>query len=433
MKVLFMTVGTGRDRSDIAAAILFGIRRVRPDRVVFFCSEKTAHETLPLIQEELGGTDHAHHVFDHEDDVQYLFDEYLRVLMTSRAEGADELLVDFTSGTKPMSAAMFAAAVAADAERITYITGERDQTGRVTVSKGLSEIRPDIIIARRELEKARRLFNEMDYAAASQLAMPYLKSLPAEHELYVLAQGLYKVGCAYLHWEMFKWKQSADELTDACRDKNGLDAVLDIGQLKANRDFCKTLVTSEKNAGFIAPRLVDLARNAERRMRQGRFDDALCRLYRAYEYLVQIRLFEKFRIDTGRVTLCDMDFFELHENTRSKYRFRVNNRPDEPLKLGLREGLELLAELGDEVGQALVKEYWQPGWKAGIRYEEKAAGRLQNWLRVRNNSFLAHGTEPVPHKEVKNLHDMFLTLLSVYFGEDNSRELLAAAEFIKIG
>lgn len=50
-KAMLITVGTGRDRQDIAGAIRFSIRQQNPDFVRFLVSVVSEEQTLPLIVE----------------------------------------------------------------------------------------------------------------------------------------------------------------------------------------------------------------------------------------------------------------------------------------------------------------------------------------------------------------------------------------------
>ena len=59
MKTMFITVGTGKDRKDIASAIIKSIDSQNPDKVIFFVSEKTAEETVPEIRTALGREGHV--------------------------------------------------------------------------------------------------------------------------------------------------------------------------------------------------------------------------------------------------------------------------------------------------------------------------------------------------------------------------------------
>lgn len=131
----------------------------------------------------------------------------------------------------------------------------------------------------------------------------------------------------------------------------------------------------------------DLLRNAERRVRQMRYDDAVGRLYRAMELTEQILLKQgvcqkvgKQGIETGNVRLDS-----LPAEIQTKWRGRAEHKTDAPngdFKIGLKDGFDLLGDLGHPTG--LV---WQ---------QERS--KMINALSARNNSLFAHGFQPIGHK-----------------------------------
>jgi hypothetical protein len=110
MSILIMTVGTGRNRQDIAGALLFSVERHLPEKVVFFCSEKTAGQTLHLMEESLRtkGIPFQAVTLPDEDNVQGVYVKYLEHMR--QCGSPQDMVIDFTSGTKAMTAALFAAA-----------------------------------------------------------------------------------------------------------------------------------------------------------------------------------------------------------------------------------------------------------------------------------------------------------------------------------
>ena len=54
------------------------------------------------------------------------------------------------------------------------------------------------------------------------------------------------------------------------------------------------LVNNSKSKKYSIYRLVDLLQNVYRRMEEGKFDDALARIYRTFEYLVQLKLYNDY-------------------------------------------------------------------------------------------------------------------------------------------
>lgn len=48
-KAMIITVGTGRNREDIAGAISLSVRRENPEYVLFLTSPQSKQETIPCI------------------------------------------------------------------------------------------------------------------------------------------------------------------------------------------------------------------------------------------------------------------------------------------------------------------------------------------------------------------------------------------------
>ena len=402
---LAMTVGTGRERTDIAGALHYSIVKHQPNTVVFFCSRKTEQETLPEILRLLDWPPQRYrvHVFEDVDNVEQLYQQYLTILRT-----LDDVVVDFTSGTKAMSSALFAAAIAVEASKVSYVIGNRDDGGRVNSgTENLLAFSPALVLADRQLERARNLFNHLDFHAAFQLADGYRRSLPEGSALQKLAKTLYLLGKGYDLWDHFKWKEAAHDVQKAANPRENLLENVDTAQLEKSAAYLKIAGKD----GYSAERLIDLGENARRRLWQVRYDDALARMYRAYEYLIQYRFMNEYGIDTGRVKLTQLSGFQFCEKTEGMLQ-RNANRHNGSAKLGLRQGLELLAEMKDGLGKALIKLYWKPGsWTPQKEPAPIDAGDLQVWLTQRNESLMAHGTRPAKKETVQFMLDTYDKLL----------------------
>jgi hypothetical protein len=126
---MFVTVGTGRDREDISKALALSIRHHQADRVWCLATLKSQEETLPFILRELGENAPPLQavLVEDENDAEVCQRQFQRELADWIAAGVrpDDLIVDYTSGTKAMSAGLFAATVAVGVETISYIAGRR--------------------------------------------------------------------------------------------------------------------------------------------------------------------------------------------------------------------------------------------------------------------------------------------------------------------
>lgn len=141
--------------------------------------------------------------------------------------------------------------------------------------------------------------------------------------------------------------------------------------------------------------LADLMANAERRAQEGKYDDAVARLYRAVEVIAQMILAQK-GIDTSAVSLDQLP-----------PEWQVTYQQDkEPLKLGQEKAFALLESLGHP---------------AGKQYRENK--NLRNYLSKRNSSILAHEMEPVGKNVYEELNKETLNLaINAFPGLDSFKE-----------
>ena len=142
----------------------------------------------------------------------------------------------------------------------------------------------------------------------------------------------------------------------------------------------RLLATANENDARREPaRLFDLWLNAERRAVQGHFDDAVARWYRLMEWTAQWQLQTKLGVKTTADFPSDKLPPDLH----------VAPASDGKIKLGLMNAWQ-------------VVEYHLSGPAQVFIAEHK--DRLRGLLKLRNNSILAHGFEPVKEADWQDLH-----------------------------
>jgi hypothetical protein len=107
-----------------------------------------------------------------EDDADACFAHFDSVLAALRNQGmpAESLLVDFTRGTKAMSAALVLAAIRHDLPQLRYISGgKRDERGMVVPGTEIvAEVHTTIAMARKRLDDACRFLQHGNFAAVLQ-------------------------------------------------------------------------------------------------------------------------------------------------------------------------------------------------------------------------------------------------------------------------
>lgn len=391
---MVITVGIGR---EIEHAIVFSIRNANPNHIVFLVTEQS-EGTLERIEQEAKEQDvrlpdYEFVKVSNENDANAAYGAAVEAIRKLGEKGikSGEITVDYTTGSKPMSAGALYAAITEGCASVVYVTGERDENGRViSGTEQVLATMPNKLLARRFRSEAVRLFNAWQFAAAKQIIDDFLSQFPQDRapELFPDLDGLRKLCNAYQAWDAFTHidSQKAFENVD-----NGLmNQWSPDGQIAKNRDWVNILAGKLKSGNLnkrLCPELlVDLWANALRRIEEKRFVDAVARLYRLTELIAQFRLWHMHEIDTS-----DVDMSKVPESIRAQLERYRDERGK--VKIPLRASYELLKGLGDEIGEMGVGE------------------KLRDALTARNNSIAAHGLEPVTEKVANNLKEAIEPIL----------------------
>ena len=294
-------------------------------------------------------------------------------------KGNCRAVVDFTGGTKCMSAAI--AIVAARAPCIFSYVGSkggaagRDRGGTGVVRTGsemlVSQFNPWKSLGFEVYEDAALLFNQHLYAAAATRLEQFHSRLPAESPLRPEFGVLGQFARGYADWDRFDHGAALEGL-GAVRGKmadlpQGIRRAV-TEKLNGHIAFLGILAgdkSPEQSAAFIG----DLLANAGRRAAGGRYDDAVARLYRAAEAFAQGLLRPK-GIDSAAVRLD-----QLPAELRDEWGGRFGGGR-QTILLGLRDNYKLLKALKLPEGQ---------------RFNSLGLHRPESPLNDRNNSILAHG------------------------------------------
>ena len=311
--LLISTVGGAHD------PVVVSIRHWRPERVVFLPSRDTRSiidgSILPeLDRDGLALSPGRFDVYempdpeDFQDCVRRMraLDEEIQQWL---ARGGDYgVVVDFTGGTKCMSAAL-----ALCARRwpcwFSYVGGKtRTKNGIGVVVKGeertLVTANPWDALGYQAVDEFVGLFNRSAFGAA-QVVAERMRNATTEPVLKRTFATLSAFAEAYGHWDRFQHDEAASRLDHVTKNGNDLRGSLrgDVHQLldtvTQHAEFCRRLSRDPSNPFLVA----DLVANARRRGEERRYDDAVARLYRAIEALAQIRLRNNYRIDTSEVEL----------------------------------------------------------------------------------------------------------------------------------
>jgi CRISPR-associated protein (Cas_Cas02710) len=306
-RALLLTVGTG-DAANLEASLFVplmqSIATGEWTRIVLLPSQVTG-----AIAERLGQRLQAATITvaplpkrDTESDLDACFDHFDRIIETLLTEGFDptELVADFTRGTKVMGAALVLAAVRHGVPILRYVGGaQRDQRGVVVAgTERISETRTARATARRRIDLARGLVDHAAFGAALTL-------LPdPDNTLAAIGWDAGERDALRALRPLVAWLAAWDRL-----DYAGAAAVIppQVDALPAawRRNWPPTVVTRLVARLSTWPRsnrliAVDLLANAERRVAQGQYEDALVRVYNVVERIARARLHDVGLIAGGR-------------------------------------------------------------------------------------------------------------------------------------
>lgn len=407
-KTMLLTVGTGRNRTDIAGALSLSISRENPDAVVFLTTEKSSRETVPEFDKNaLQGRNVSEHTFAEENDVELIYLHYLKILqgMIDGGLSPRDIVIDYTSGTKSMTAALFAVGLSCEVGSINYISGRRDETGRVIPgTERPIPIQPVSIVAHSKMNTARALFNLYQFEAAALI----LRELEREVHTPDIRQEvvrLRRIVEAYGLWDTFHLKRANDAF-----GKINSEGLFEGSSVRGTFQMNLQLLNRSCTKKYSEERLIDLLQNASRRVQEGKYDDALARIYRLFEFIAQIKLYRDHdKIETERISLK-----VLPEQVRGKYENDFSSQK-KTLPFAMVRSYDLLRDLNDQLGSDFMRDY------------ADEHNILNVLLGKRNKSVLAHGFNPIAREDCEKLMAIAETYLDKYF--PGWREQKTQAEF----
>ena len=380
-----MTVGTGVNPNSeiegyklLSKGIYNSIDKISPDYIVFFASElskNTIQYVKELFEEDddefIEGEDYEVVILEDIDQFNSCFEAIEQKIWQYDilSEEKHEIVMDYTSGTKTMSSAMACCGMFYSKDLIT-IGGDR-KNGIVVAGTGTIQYQNLYkVYDRISLMRVRNHFNANRFYTASEI----LANIVDEN---IHKEDLINLVKAYYAWDNMDFDIAYDFLTKVDLDLLEVKEIKD--ELKINLKALGAIVRSPhenlKNCYILA----SLINNSIRRAEEYKYDDAIARLYRAFELIAQIRL-SKYSLISSDI---DTEIL-LEKNVRQEFIDELEkNRTDGKIKIGLINDFELLAELDDELGKYFIEN----------------RNRINNLTIKRNNSILAHGLESLDKED----------------------------------
>ena len=328
--------------------LILTITALEPEKV-FFLYTKDSERYLNRIVEESSllpaQIDRA--VIDRSDGL----DVYEKVKDKWAEWSFDRMAIDITGGTKVMVSGVAVAGAFLKNVDLLYVDSKFGWILKKSYPSSERIVRlgnPFDVFGDLEEKEGIQLFRGYNYAACERVfgKLSGLSRDPRQfkYEL-VLSQG-------YGAWDLFDFSKAYSKINEAIKTAKRygirygvkLDEQLEILKIlrkSPGTDFFSLI----KDNNFANHLVVDIFCNVERRFEQGRYDDAIIRLYRILELLAQHRLACR-GIDTGNVSIKEpkvkADFEDITEKIHGAKRGISE-------KIGLLDAYILLFILKDEL------------------------------------------------------------------------------------
>ncbi|MDI6917818.1 MAG: TIGR02710 family CRISPR-associated CARF protein [Thermoplasmatales archaeon] len=397
MRAIIVSIGTGK---GVEHGIAKAINGCNPTLVVYLVTEKSKN-TVDLVKPLLNSDYSSEQSFiADENDFEKCYADAKKVLekLVKKGYSPENITVDFTSGTKAMSSGLVLASVSLECDNISYVYGKRDDIGRVISGTERNMIlKPTEVIADGRKKLATLLFNKYQYEGCLSI-IENVKKMTGDEKILGKFNTLETLAKAYSAFDRFDhenamgYLKKLDEKTEE--------------EMHINTYKNKVLLHKEINSKkYSLEQIADLIENAKRRGKEGKFDDAIARMYRVIELLAQFRLWSKHNIDSS-----DVDIHRIPKEHRGHYE---KMRKNGTISIGLSKAYSLLKDLDDNLGKDFSSN--------------PEILKVLNW---RNYSILAHGTKPINGKQYEEALKVVENFAAKYFQE--LKQMIEQAYFPKV-
>lgn len=404
--VLLVTVGGSHE------PIVTTIGALQPDRVIFICSDgargsqsqivgegtpcevrKGSEVTnrLPNIptQTKLGDRFEPARdliLLQDPDDLAECYGKISSALQTLQQSCPGAIFkADYTGGTKSMSVGL--AMVSIDYQVELFLTSG-NRTDLIRVQRGEMTTKTSIapVLIQRTIDRfLPMVLQQYNYPAAIGELTELVRSMDVPKDLLPKIRSLSNLCKGLDAWDRFDHLEAIAFLLPYANLKQIQPLVMSLKRVIYSRSAIDADFQFAANEGILGHGyeiVQDLLLNAQRRAVQHRYDDAVGRLYRALELLVQVRLWKTYELKTG-----DLDIFKLPEALRPSYQTKHDKGK---VTIALCDSYELLVKLNnDPLGQL---------------YKQQRSYLLEA-LKLRNRSLFAHGFQPIDRANYQHMSD----------------------------
>ena len=448
--VLILTVGGSPE------PLIKTIKEAAADIVYFLHSEDSKKDAEYVESEMNNDIIYKYKLIKDYQSVKETFDAAFE-LFSEFLDDKYFIHVDFTGGTKSMSSGLVLASTHFNKiNKYTYV-GTSDIEGRDKNGKGIvkdgselitNQFNPYETYAIKEFDKGMYLFNNYQFTSAYK-NFEDAKNIAQDKDYKQLAEFYNKLVVCYDSWDKFETKvtyynpkldkeegilltrfirvnileslKKEDILTKDYEEKQEFYKQIENNLKFLNLKISKANRHIKDNIKFYLP---DLLNNAYRRIEEGKYDDAVARLYRAIELIAQINLEDKGLIDEKMLKKL---VFHINKNAFNE---EIKNKPNIPSKLGLYVNNDFTNEktktfsLGSSKSYDLLRCLGSDEARTYITDH-----KFKKMVETRNQSILAHGLNPMRKETANKLYNKVFEYAKLFYPD--IEKYMALAEFPK--
>jgi CRISPR-associated protein (TIGR02710 family) len=380
--------------------LLFSINHHCPENIVFFASVDTEPQITEILRQiDLRTVKNFEKIITPSAEN---IGECLKSIILKLPEiinrwqiGPEDIVVDYTGGTKSMSAALVLGTIEYT-HCFSYIGGEkRNKEGVGTVIDGQEKVlilnNPWDQLAIGEKKKISTLFNLGRYLSAKEESQEAAKKVSSpERSLFNILKDLSE---AYYKWDMFDYIGAVHSLQKA---RHGLEIFCShpeahahfislLTQVKENEKFLNSIKNiNEEKMEMLNFFLFDVLANARRRAKQeNRYDDAIIRLYRALELRAQMEL-KKYGFEAS-----DIKTELLPEKIRNEISSKYFNERKGKVEAPLYACYQIIKAIEENNGEKAI----------GHRFFECYEQLISPIIDFRNRCIIVHGREKIDEEK----------------------------------
>lgn len=429
---LIISIGTSFE------PLVLGIKLLMPQKILFLCTEKTEKYIEKIVRYCNLPVFTFRRAMVSETDPSAI---YMEIKNAFVAWGKpSKLYIDFTGGTKAMSAAAAMAGALINVQLVYIGTSEYlpDFRKPMPGSETFYYIpNPIEIFGDLEIEKAFALFDRHNYVGARKKLGDIKENIP-DPDIRQQLNFAYLLAAAYEHWDALEFKPAYEKICqlnkEIARDKflhqsfllvdmerhflaqeRILAPLCEIPELIRERRSFQILTDNRR----IVPLMFTMCQSALVREKQEKYDMATLLLYRLLEMIEQRRLahynlyvshmeYRELKLDADKhPEWAQMEWEEYFTLLKARYNkikellFRKKVNPYLPDQISLLEGFILLAALDDDIG-------------GGDQKAIDKLKRIRAMVYLRNNSIFAHGLGPVGKEDFQKFKKFVMELLEEF-------------------